>query len=356
MIKPIFLAVSLLASGATAAYANTDTREFEVVDGGTWRNLGADPAYSSLEAAFADLENVLINRGHSTERAAFIANYVRTTPGRPCHLTNDDVLDWSRSGESGIRTNLDVQFRETGIDNVNYSAPALCWEIPSEDENTEIVEELVIPYVCFNTSMRTRRREIRTIREEVPVPAPPAPEPQPEECAMILYPTPVDWYARQFLYSDDSDRFASSDCWMLIDGWEHMAEDSDGEPIVSELPAPCDDCVIRRYNRWLAREHDIDVGNLVTRTRYQVRGGSWQALMVPISQVANYNTICVGESTRRDDFAPVTVEPTDWRELSEYIRLDFSNNRSIVVTTVVRIEPEDFEEAEQMRHHWLNWW
>lgn len=347
MIKPIFLAVSLLASGATAAYANTDTREFEVVDGGTWRNLGADPAYPSLEEAFADLENVLINRGYSAERAAFVANYVRTTDGRPCHLTNDDVLDWSRSGESGIRTNLDVEFRETGISDVNYSAPALCWEIPSEDENAETVEELVIPFVCFNTSMRTRQREVRTVTERIEVEVPV--EPQPEECAILLYPIQVSWYARQFLYDNDSDRFASSECWTLIDGFEHLGGDTDGEYIVSELPAPCDNCDMRRYNRYLLREDGIDVGNLVTRTRHVARGGQMQALIIPISQIENYNTICVGPDPDRDHFSPVTVWPSDWRELDEYLQLDFSTSsrtRRIVVTTIFQIEPDMFEPIE----------
>jgi len=273
-----------------------------------------------------------------------------------------------------MRTLQLMRAQELGIQGDMYSSSRMmCHSADSSSSQDELdlegVERAVrlneFVWVHPNGSVMMLGDCSNIVRAPVLAPLPEAPPreippaPQPEECAVITYPARLGWYARQFLYdSGGADRFAPSDCWMVIDGWEHLVDDDpETSPVVSELPAPCDNCHISRYERWLRSEHDVDVGNRVTRTRYQTRGGVVQALVVPISQIRNNNIVCIGRTRRSNDIAPVTVQPSDWRTLPEYFQVNLGNSgRSVVITTGVGLTGAAFEEAAQTRQYWMGRW
>lgn len=334
MLRIIFLAVSLLVTGATA-HAETP-----------WTNWGSAPYATSQEEAFRLLPEALVALGIPEEIHEQFIEQVRTNPqGQEIFLDPSDRLIAMMTGGVNPHAMFDVPVAAIpvgGDARIVQAARARKWEYEYEG----VTYVLILPEVCFNFSYMTHVVQVR----EVPVPTPVEVAPPPEECAMIIFPAEEGWAVRNFFLSEQS-RLPTSNCWALLEGI-----DNEAGARVSSLPGRCDQCNLEDYLRWARREHGLR-GSPVNSARYNAERGNLHAVIIPISQIENYNTICVGPDERRQRYSPVTVEPSDWdsstlRETPFVINL--SQDNTIAVTHQFQIQPSYFEVLPR-RRTWL-WW
>ncbi len=326
VIRIIILAASLIFG--SAAHAQTP-----------WTNWGSAPYAFSQEEAFELLPEALVALGVPQELHSEFIDVVSENPdGEEIFLDPNDRLIAMMSGGANPHAMHDVPVaaipvNETGT--VVQAARARKWEIEYEG----VTYVLILPEICFNWSYNTFEVEVR----EVEV-APP-----PEECAIIVFPAQEGWVVRNFFLAEES-RLPASNCWALLDGVDH----EDGARI-SSLPGRCDNCDLEPYLRWARREHGLR-GSPVNSAKYGAERGNVHAVIIPISQIENYNTICVGPDEQRQRYSPVTVEPSDWGSAlrENPFAIDLPQGQTILITHQVNIEGRHFELLPR-RRTWL-WW
>jgi len=265
MRKYIVLIVSLILLGS-AAHAQTD---FQMEGGHTWTNFGADPAYQTREAAIVDAPNVFRAVGYSEEFIR-LAQIEMRQPGVDCEIPNGTRTRFMRTGANGIWTNMPVDFIDPPVENMSYSAPAMCWEVPDGD----YVVIIAIPLICNN--LLTVHQERRVVEREVR---------QQVDCGAINVPDTLPGDIIHVAFSSETDRLRDSPCWGLL---------SDGE--LSELPSPCSDCGWETYDRDLRRRYDL---NVVQRHTWTTREGGMQLLIVPHYVADTITGICITRNERR---------------------------------------------------------
>lgn len=283
----IVLIVSLILLGS-AAHAQTD---FVVEEGRTWTNFGADPAYQTREEAIADAPNVFRAVGYSEEfiRLAAVA---MQQPGTDCQIPNGTRAYFMRTGTDGIWMDVLVDFVDPPVENMSYSAPAVCWEVPQDG----YVVIIAIPLICNN---------LQNIHQEQPVQWVEVPVRQEVDCAAINVPETLSGDIIHVAFSSETDRLRDSPCWGLL---------SDGE--LSELPSPCSDCGWETYDRDLRRRYDLSV---VQRNNWTTQEGGMQLLIVPHYVAETITGICITRDERRSCSVRVHAlgdsnHPNDWEE------------------------------------------
>lgn len=141
----VLIGVGLMAPKASAA---------------TWRHFGADKAYTSREAAIADVPRVLRQAGYP-ERAITLLTEAMKHPGVRTHVTNDMKLDFMRSGKSALWRDVLVQFDKPPVkERMEYSAPTEEWSVDVDG----VTWTVGIPDVCNNTyGKRTPARSVALV-------------------------------------------------------------------------------------------------------------------------------------------------------------------------------------------------
>ena len=321
----IVLVVSLILVGSTA-HAQT-----------SWTNWGSAPYASNQEEAFELLPVALVELGIPAELHQEFMDMVSEDPdGEEIFLDPNDRLAAMMSGGANPHAMFDVLVAAIPVNqsgSIVQAARARKWEIEYEG----VTYSLILPEICFNWSYLTYQVEVREVEVQVSAP--------PEECAILVFPAEEGWVVRNFFLSEEN-RLPASGCWALLEGLDN----EDGARI-SALPAPCDRCDFEPYLRWARREHGVR-GNPVSRVMYEAERGRIHAVIIPLSQMGNYNTVCVGPDERRSYYSPVTVEPTDWSQRETPFQIDMPQGRTILVTHQFNIGAENFEPLPR-RNTWL---
>ncbi len=114
-----------------------------------WQNFGADKAYTSPEAAKADIANVLVRVGYDRAVAVCVQERVQSHEAdREVTLTNGDTLDWMRTGRTGLWRNVLVDFARPPVDEngVQYAVTAKEWDVTCHG----VTITIGLPAVCNN--------------------------------------------------------------------------------------------------------------------------------------------------------------------------------------------------------------
>lgn len=236
MIRQILIALALLVFGwAIASDASAQAR---------WRNYGADPAYTSKQAAIADAGNVFRRAGWPPEAVTAMVAKMRSTPAQRITLRNGDRVDFMRTGPSGLWRNVLVDFVPHGR-GVEVIVHADRWEVTLGG----VTYEAIIPDVCNNLAGRRSRNELDCVYHEVEIR-------HPEESALI--------WARYDSANDECFAYRKVDRLYQPDSssvqWTPIEPGCIGRP-----------CDLSQVNRALGRQH-VSSGQLqLAPGRYQVR-------------------------------------------------------------------------------------
>jgi hypothetical protein len=156
MIKS-FIAPALLFGAALVAqpaFAKTAPSADPCKDMACWKYYGADHAYPTKAAAFADAANVFHRAGWPPKAVAAMVEKMKTQAMR-IELRKGDRLDFMRSGASALWRNVLADFIPPPGKGVSVVVSADSWTVTVDG----VVYEAILPDVCNNLAGRVRRTE-----------------------------------------------------------------------------------------------------------------------------------------------------------------------------------------------------